>query len=183
MQFGRYGLYDERTDRALGFRLDTLPEARQAKAARVAQQQEHARHHLQQDFPKAALWRQLASAFGIRLPAWYVLGTDSKPVLRAMHRLRWERDTLGRLTGLSTTSELAEALPGWPAWALVGLVLELHARHVIGQVAPASVAPTAKTRRRCVPAPPSPAQARNKGIAGPKPYVLCECALKERMPH
>lgn len=94
-----------------------------AKAKREAQI-EFANKNLKLDFADATHWRSLASAHGVRLPAWYIPGSELKHIRRACRRLGIGSEGMREATGFSRAEDFASANPKWPAFALVGLLLE-----------------------------------------------------------
>ncbi|VVP75470.1 hypothetical protein PS918_01793 [Pseudomonas fluorescens] len=96
-----------------------------AAAAREAAQQ-FARAHLRLDFADASHWRALAAAAGVRLPAWYVRCTGGG-VRKFCARLGLDLPAIEDATGCSSFRELAGMNPTWPLFAVVGLLLEIHA--------------------------------------------------------
>lgn len=79
---------------------------------------------LRQDFADAPHWRGLATERGVRLPAWYVPGTDARPIRRAARQLGITGAELDSVFGVRTCTALAELNPKYPAWAVIGLLLE-----------------------------------------------------------
>lgn len=83
-----------------------------------------ANKYLKLDFADAAHWRALASKHGVRLPAWYMPGSELKHIRRALRRLDLGSEGMRDATGFASAAEFAAANPTWPAFALVGLLLE-----------------------------------------------------------
>lgn len=83
---------------------------------------------LRQDFADAPYWRTLATEHGVRLPAWYVPGNDGRPIRRAARQLGINSTELESTFGVRTSKALAELNPQYPAWAVIGLLLEIVAQ-------------------------------------------------------
>lgn len=107
---------------------DFTPEQRlqfqEAARQKRLQQIEFAEKHLRNQFADDAHWRELASKHGIRLPAWYVPGTDLKHIRRALRKLGMGSQGMRECTGFARAEDFAAANPNWPAYALIGLLLE-----------------------------------------------------------
>jgi hypothetical protein len=82
---------------------------------------------LRQDFKDAPHWRRLAAEHGVHFPAWYVPGSDARPIRRAARALGITPDELAETFGVRSVVELAKYNPSYPAWAVIGLLLELVA--------------------------------------------------------
>lgn len=80
--------------------------------------------HLKLDFADSAHWRELASKYGVRMPAWYIPGSELKHIRRACRRMEIGSEGMRDATGFANAEEFAKANPSWPAFALVGLLLE-----------------------------------------------------------
>jgi len=87
---------------------------------------------LRQDFADASHWRHLAQIYGVRLPAWYVPGSDPRSIRRAARTLGITSDDLADVFGVRAVTALAALNPEYPAWALIGLLLELKAQAAQG---------------------------------------------------
>lgn len=98
-----------------------LIRAREARLAKIAAWRAK-EHLLEQDFGSDLThWRRLARRFGVRLPAAYIPGVDGlKYVRRAIKKTGV--DFVGACA--CGIKEMARINPTWPAYALVGLVLE-----------------------------------------------------------
>jgi hypothetical protein len=101
-------------------------QSQQADAAADAREaaQQFARENLRLDFTDAQHWRDLASAAGIRLPAWYVRCTAGG-VRRYCARLGLDLTAIEDATGCRSYREFAGMNPSWPLFAVVGLLVEL----------------------------------------------------------
>lgn len=104
-------------------RAEMLCRAREAreekKAAFIANS-----HNLKSDFADKNHWRKLASKFGVRMPADYVPGTEVKLARRAMKRCSVTPDDVKQSLGMDIKA-FAEQNSTWPAFAIVGIVLEI----------------------------------------------------------
>lgn len=94
-----------------------------AKAKREAQIA-YANQHLRREFADTLHWKGLASKYGVRLPAWYMPGHELKYIRRACRRLGLGAEGMREATGFSTAQAFTKANPTWPAFALVGILLE-----------------------------------------------------------
>lgn len=96
------------------------------EAARIKRLEQiaYAEANLRRTFADEGHWRDLASKHGIRLPAWYIPGTDLKHIRRACRKLGIGSQGMRDCTGFSRAEDFAAANPAWPAFALVGLLLE-----------------------------------------------------------
>lgn len=102
----------------------TMASVRAARLARREAAKEYARLHLQQDFPEAQRWRSLIALYGLQTPHWYVPGTDVRVLNRAARKLSLSPSERYRITGCRSFKEYQAQHDGWPAWALLGLLLE-----------------------------------------------------------
>lgn len=109
-----------------------LEEHRAAAAAAREAAQQFARESLRLDFADAQHWRDLASAAGIRLPAWYVRCTAGG-IRRYCARLGLDLSTIEDATGCRSYREFAALNPTWPLFAIVGVLLEVHAQLISRQ--------------------------------------------------
>lgn len=110
------------TDITEAQRAELLEKARIAREERKALFQSQA-HLLKNDFMDKPHWRRLCSKYGVRMPADYVPGTELRLVRKAMRKAGVSpekvREAFGDLKALQRDN------PDWPAYALIGLVLEL----------------------------------------------------------
>lgn len=95
----------------------------EVRLKRIADQ-EYAKEHLILDRPDEAYWKSEASARGIRMPQWHILGTEVKYVKRACKKLGVDVKEYVESTGFKTLKEFAESNPKFNAVAQVGLVIE-----------------------------------------------------------
>ena len=107
-----------------------LEKARIAKAEKSAEWRANA-HLLQNSFADAGYWRKLASKFNVRMPGDTTPGAELRIVRRAMKRLEITpqevRDSFG-----GDVKHLHAMNPTWPAYALIGLLLEMKQEKVGG---------------------------------------------------
>lgn len=104
-------------------RTELLESARKAREERKALFQSQA-HLLKQDFADKPHWRRLASSHGVRMPADYVPGTELRLVRKAMRKAGVTPDAVREAFG-GDVKKLQRENPTWPAFALIGLILEL----------------------------------------------------------
>lgn len=95
----------------------------EAKIQRLAAQ-DFAKNNLILDRPDEAYWKAEASARGIRMPQWHILGTEVKYVKRACKKLSIDVKEYVESTGFKTLKEFAETNPKFNAVAQVGLAIE-----------------------------------------------------------
>lgn len=93
------------------------------KQERIAAQ-EYAKEYLILDRPDEPYWKAEASARGIRMPQWHILGTEVKYVKRACKKLGIDVKEYTESTGFKTLKEFAESNPKFNAVAQVGLAIE-----------------------------------------------------------
>ena len=99
-------------------------EQRQAvKDQRVADQQ-YARDNLNISYADEQFWRDKASTFGLRLPLWWIPGSETKYVRRACKKLGIEVADFVESTGFSNINQFVQNNPRWTALSVVGLVIE-----------------------------------------------------------
>lgn len=104
-------------------RAELLEKARIAREERKALFQSQA-HLLKQDFADKNHWKRLASQYGVRMPADYVPGTELRLVRKAMKKAGVTPDQVRDTFG-GDVKKLQRENPSWPAFALIGLILEL----------------------------------------------------------
>lgn len=95
----------------------------EVRLKRVAHQ-EYAKEHLILDRPDEAYWKAEASARGIRMPQWHILGNEIKYIKRACKKLGIDVKEYTESTGFKTLKEFAEVNHKFNAVAQVGLVIE-----------------------------------------------------------
>lgn len=96
--------------------------AHAARLAKVQAWKDNA--DLKRDFSDAGYWRKLAAYYGVRLPPWYVPGSELKYLRRAVAQTGLTQEMLRDGFG-GGVRLLQQNNPNWPAFALVGLLLEL----------------------------------------------------------
>lgn len=99
-------------------------EQREAVRLKRIADQEYAKEHLQLDRPDEAYWKSEASARGIRMPQWHILGTEVKYIKRACKKLGVDVKEYTESTGFKTLKEFAETNHKFNAVAMVGLAIE-----------------------------------------------------------
>lgn len=95
----------------------------EARLKRIADQ-EYAKEHLTLDRPDEVYWKSEASARGIRMPQWHILGTEVKYIKRACKKLGIDVKEYVDSTGFKTLKEFAETNHKFNAVAMVGLAIE-----------------------------------------------------------
>lgn len=104
-------------------RKEALALAAHAKAEKTRIWKENA-WKLRQTFADAPHWRKLASRFGVRMPSEWVPGDEYRPIRKAIRKLgispEQVRDTFG-----GDVKFIHGKNPTWPAWAIIGLMLEI----------------------------------------------------------
>lgn len=93
-----------------------------AQAARIEKRAAGA--SLKNDFKDENHWRELASKYGIRLPASYLPCSETKHVKRALKALGAEQSEYLEYNDEKSLRVFAENNPDWPAYAAVGVMLE-----------------------------------------------------------
>lgn len=107
-------------------RAAALAAARTARLAQVTRWAESA-HLLRQDFADRGYWLKLAASFGVRMPNTNAPGTETRALRKAMRKCGVTGADLLAVFGNANPAHLAADNPTWPAWALVGLILEVAA--------------------------------------------------------
>ena len=104
-------------------RAEALDKARIARAEKTAAWKATA-HLLKSDFSDSAYWHKLASKFKVRMPGAHVPGSEFKAIRKAARKLGIEpaqiRDTFG-----GDVKHIHAMNPTWPAFAIIGLLLEM----------------------------------------------------------
>lgn len=80
--------------------------------------------NLQNDFMDKPYWNMLASKYGIRLPRYYIPGSEYKYVKRTCSKIGFELSEYIETTGCRTLKELVQINPTLPSYAIIGGVLE-----------------------------------------------------------
>ena len=99
-------------------------EQREAVRIKRIDDQEYAKENLILNRPDEAYWKSEASARGIRMPQWHILGNEVKYVKRACKKLGIDVKEYLESTGFKTLKEFAETNHKFNAVAMVGLVIE-----------------------------------------------------------
>lgn len=86
--------------------------------------QGYAKNNLILDRPDEPYWKAEASARGIRMPQWHILGAEVRYVRRACKKLGIDVKEYTESTGFKTLKAFAESNPKFNAVAMVGLVIE-----------------------------------------------------------
>lgn len=104
-------------------RAEALDKARIARAEKTAAWKATA-HLLKSGFSDSAYWHKLASKFKVRMPGTHVPGSEFKAIRKAARKLGIEpaqiRDTFG-----GDVKHIHAMNPTWPAFAIIGLLLEM----------------------------------------------------------
>ncbi len=107
------------------------PEQREENRRKALAAQEAHRAHLKSQahllhnkFADKPLWRRLASKYGVRMPPDYIPGSEVRYVRKAMRKAGVLPEHVREAFG-GDVKFLARTNPTWPAYALIGLILEL----------------------------------------------------------
>ena len=119
------------------YRFTTRTPEEQAAASKLAQEARHRRRaefdanadKLKTDFSDNGYWHRAARHYGVRMPGHHVPGTYIPPIRQAMKRMGLMKP------GEAFTKAFRETMdesyqtfvannPGWPAFAIIGLLLE-----------------------------------------------------------
>lgn len=104
-------------------RVEVLEKARIARAEKTAAWKAAA-HLLKSEFSDSAYWHKLASRFKVRMPGAHVPGSEFKAIRKAARKLGIEpaqiRDAFG-----GDVKHIHAMNPTWPAFAVIGLLLEM----------------------------------------------------------
>lgn len=99
-------------------------EQRQAVKDKRIADQEWARNNLNISYADEQYWREKASAFGLRLPLWWIGAQETKYVRRACKKLGIDIKDFVSSTGFSNLNQFVQANPRWTSLAAVGLCIE-----------------------------------------------------------
>lgn len=69
-------------------------------------------------------WRELSKKYGVRLPAWYIPGSETKHIKRMLTKLGADIKEYVEDSGYSTLKQMVKDDPTWGAKPQCGLVLE-----------------------------------------------------------
>ena len=101
----------------------TVEQREESKQKRLKDQQ-FARENYQITYQDEGFWREKASEYGLRMPSWWVGGSETKYIRRACKKLGVDVNSFVESTGFSNLGELARNNAKWTAFGLVGLVIE-----------------------------------------------------------
>lgn len=104
-------------------RQDALNKARIARARQSEEWKANA-HLLKQDFADAGHWARLASKHQIRMPGANVPGSELRFIRRAARKLGIEPQEIRNAFG-GDFKHIHTMNPTWPAFAIIGLLLEM----------------------------------------------------------
>lgn len=106
-------------------RAEVLAKAQAARAEQTARWKASA-HLLKSDFSDSAHWHRLASRYGVRMPGPHVPGGEFRFIRKAARKLgilpQQIRDAFG-----GDVKHIHAMNPTWPAFAIIGLLLEMAA--------------------------------------------------------
>jgi len=105
------------------FKPMTQEQREQTKFKRLADQ-EYAREHLYTEYKDEGFWRDNASKVGLRLPMWWIPGSETKYIRRACKKLNVDVNLFVGSTGFSNLNQLVKANSRWSAVGMVGLCIE-----------------------------------------------------------
>ena len=94
-----------------------------AKLKRIVDQ-EYARANLNVSYADEQYWRDKASAFGLRLPLWWISAQETKYVRRACKKLSIDIKDFVSSTGFNNINQFVQNNPCWTALGVVGLCIE-----------------------------------------------------------
>jgi hypothetical protein len=94
-----------------------------ARLKRLAAQ-EYARNHLKITYADADYWRSLSSEQGLKMPHWWIKGTETKYIRRTCKKLGIDVAEYVESTGFKNLKEFTENNEKYSAFAMVGLCLE-----------------------------------------------------------
>lgn len=94
------------------------------KARESREAKKKAGKHLKQDFLDLNYWKEIASEAGIRLPMSYIPASETKYAKKALKKLGIDQKEWLEAEGFANMKQFAQNNPDWPAYAVVGLVLE-----------------------------------------------------------
>lgn len=86
--------------------------------------QEWALTNLKTEYEDKALWSELASSYGVKMPLWWKPASETKYVKRAAKKVGVDINLFVQATGFTTLKEFVSANPKLSAVGLVGLYLE-----------------------------------------------------------
>lgn len=105
---------------------ESRQKAKETKQAKIA----WATENLYTDFgDDEAHWRKIASDFGVRLPAWYIPGSETKHIRRVAKKLGIDIKDYLEYCGVPNLKALTRLNPKWNAVGEIGLLLEYWAEY------------------------------------------------------
>lgn len=104
-------------------------EQREESKQKRLKDQQFARENLYISSKDEQFHRDLAAKFGVRMPSWWIPGSEVKYIRRACKKLNVEVSDFVESTGFKNVKELAEFNPKWSAFGLVSLVLEWYSEN------------------------------------------------------
>lgn len=103
----------------------TDEQRQQAKEKRIFDQ-EYALNNLKTTYQDSDYWRSLASEQGVKMPQWWIKGSEIKYIRRVCKKIGVDVSQYLESTGFKTLKELTETNGKYTAFAHVGLVLEWY---------------------------------------------------------
>lgn len=104
-------------------RAEALDKARAARAKKTAEWKASA-HLLKSDFSDSGYWHKLASKFKVRMPGPHVPGSEFKVIRKAARKLDIYPSEIRAAFG-GDVKHVHAMNPTWPAFAIIGLLLEM----------------------------------------------------------
>lgn len=105
------------------FSSDAAKTATGARVVNIERMKAWAALHLRKNFTDQQHWNTLARRFDIRMPAWFVPGSSTLTVVRCLRKAGISPQAAEEALGCSL-KEYAKENPDWPAFALIGTILE-----------------------------------------------------------
>lgn len=102
-------------------------EQREESKQKRLKDQQFARENYKITYQDEGFWREKVSEYGLRMPSWWVSGSETKYIRRACKKLGVDVNSFVESTGFSNLAELARNNPTFTAFGLVGLVIEYNA--------------------------------------------------------
>lgn len=99
-------------------------EQREESKQKRLKDQQFARESYKISYADGVFWREKASEYGLRMPSWWVGGSETKYIRRACKKLGIDVNSFVESTGFNNLSELARNNAKFTAFGLVGLVIE-----------------------------------------------------------
>ncbi|MDF3867842.1 hypothetical protein P3W53_25480 [Pseudomonas denitrificans (nom. rej.)] len=105
------------------FSSDAAKAAASARIVNIENMKAWAELNLRKNFADQQHWNRLARTHGIRMPAWFIPGAATLTVVRCLRKAGITPQAAEEALGCSL-KEYAKENPDWPAFALVGTILE-----------------------------------------------------------